>query len=81
MSINITKARDNLYELANRVIKNNETITINTKSGDALLVSKENYNSLIETLFLSADSEYKQSLIKGMETPIEECLDEKDIDW
>lgn len=81
MSINITKARDNLYELANRVIKNNETITINTKFGDALLVSKENYNSLIETLFLSADSEYKQSLIKGMETPIEECLDEKDIDW
>lgn len=81
MSINITKARDNLYELANRVIKNNETITINTKSGDALLVSKENYNSLIETLFLSSDSEYKQSLIKGMETPIEECLDEKDIDW
>ena len=81
MSINITKARDNLYELANRVIKNNETITINTKFGDALLVSKENYNSLIETLFLSSDSEYKQSLIKGMETPIEECLDEKDIDW
>ena len=81
MSINITKARDNLYELANRVIKNNETITINTKSGDALLVSKENYNSLIETLFLSSDSEYKQSLIKGMETPIEECLDEEDIDW
>ena len=81
MSINITKARDNLYELANRVIKNNETITINTKSGDALLVSKENYNSLIETLFLSSDSEYKQSLIKGMKTPIEECLDEKDIDW
>ena len=81
MSINITKARDNLYELANRVIKNNETITINTKFGDALLVSKENYNSLIETLFLSSDSEYKQSLIKGMETPIEECLDEEDIDW
>ncbi len=81
MSINITKARDNLYELANRVIKNNETITINTKSGDALLVSKENYNSLIETLFLSSDSEYKQSLIKGMETPIEECLNEEDIDW
>ena len=81
MSINITKARDNLYELPNRVIKNNETITINTKFGDALLVSKENYNSLIETLFLSSDSEYKQSLIKGMETPIEECLNEEDIDW
>ena len=81
MSINITKARDNLYELANRVIKNNETITINTKSGDALLVSKENYNSLIETLFLSSDIEYKQSLIKGMGTPIEECLNEEDIDW
>lgn len=81
MSVNITKARENLYELTDKVIKNNETITINTRYGDALLISKENYDSLVETLFLSSDPEYKKSLIDGMKTPIEECLNEEEIDW
>ena len=81
MSVNITKARENLYELTDKVIKNNETITINTGYGDALLISKENYDSLVETLFLSSDPEYKKSLIDGMKTPIEECLNEEEIDW
>lgn len=81
MSVNVTKARENLYELTDKVIKNNETITINTRCGDALLISKENYDSLVETLFLSSDPEYKKSLIDGMKTPIEECLNEEEIDW
>lgn len=81
MTVNVTKARENLYDLANKVIENNETVTITTKKGDALLVSKENYDSLVETLFLSSDPEYKKSLIEGINEPIDNCLDEKDIDW
>lgn len=81
MTVNVTKARENLYDLTNKVIENNETITITTKKGDALLVSKENYDSLVETLFLSSDPDYKKSLIDGMNEPIDNCLDEKDIDW
>ena len=81
MTVNVTKARENLYDLANKVIENNETVTITTKKGDALLVSKENYDSLVETLFLSSDPEYKKSLIERINEPIDNCLDEKDIDW
>ena len=81
MTVNVTKARENLYDLTNKVIENNETVTITTKKGDALLVSKENYDSLVETLFLSSDPDYKTSLIDGMNEPIGNCLDEKDIDW
>lgn len=81
MGISITKARENLYNLANDVIENNEEITINTKKGEVLLISKENYDSLVETLFLSSDAEYKKSLIEGMNEPIENCLDEEDINW
>ena len=56
-------------------------MTINTKKGEVLLVSKENYNSLLETLFLSSDAEYKKSLIEGMKEPIENCLDEENLNW
>lgn len=81
MSISITNARKKLYNLANDVIENNESVTINTKKGEVLLVSKENYNSLVETLFLSSDAEYKKSLIEGMKEPIENCLDEENLNW
>lgn len=81
MSISITNARKKLYDLANNVIENNDSVTINTKKGEVLLVSKENYNSLLETLFLSSDAEYKKSLIEGMKEPIENCLDEENLNW
>ena len=78
---NVTNARANLYNLINMAIDNNEIININTKNGNAVLISEEDYNSLIETLYLSADPEYKKSLIDGKNTPLEECVDEEEIEW
>ena len=78
---NVTNARANLYNLINMAIDNNEVININTKNGNAVLISEEDYNSLIETLYLSSDPDYKKSLIKGKETPLEECIDEEEIEW
>jgi hypothetical protein len=62
-------------------IDNNEIVNINTKNGNALLISEEDYNSLIETLYLSADPEYKKTLIAGKNEKIEDCIDEDEIDW
>ena len=78
---NVTNARANLYNLINMAIDNNEIININTKNGNAVLISEEDYNSLIETLYLSSDPEYKRSLINGKNTPLEECIDEEEIEW
>lgn len=78
---NVTNARANLYNLINMAIDNNEVININTKNGNAVLISEEDYNSLIETLYLSSDPEYKRSLINGKNTPLEECIDEEEIEW
>ena len=78
---NVTNARANLYNLINMAINYNEIININTKNGNAVLLNEEDYNSLIETLYLSTDPDYKKSLIKGLKTPIEECVDEEEIAW
>jgi hypothetical protein len=43
--------------------------------------SEDDYNSLKETFCLSSDSEFKQSLIDGMNTPIDECIDESELEW
>lgn len=78
---NVTNARANLYNLVNMAIDNNEIININTKNGNAVLISEADYNSLIETLYLSSDPEYKKSLIVGKNTPLEECINEEEIEW
>ncbi len=78
---NVTNARANLYSPINMAIDNDEIINIHAKNENAVLISEEDYNSLIETLYLSSDPEYKKSLINGKDTPIGECIDEEKIEW
>ncbi len=78
---NVTNARANLYDLINMAIDDSEVINISTKKGNAVIISEADYNALIETLYLSSDPEYKQSLIDGMNTPVSECIPEEDVEW
>lgn len=78
---NVTNARKNLYDLINMAIDDSEVINISTKNGNAVMISEADYNALIETLYLSSDPEYKQSLIDGLNTPISECISEEDVEW
>ena len=78
---NVTNARANLYNLVNMAINDNEIININTKNGNAVLLNEADYNSLIETLYLSTDPEYKKSLVMGLNTPLEQCIDEDEVEW
>ena len=80
-NINVTNARSKLYELIDMAIDDSEVINISTKNGNAIIISEADYNSLLETLYLSSDPTYKQSLIDGKNTPLSECIDEKDVSW
>lgn len=80
-NVNITNARKDLYKLTDMVIDNGFVFNITTKHGNAVLISADEYNSLLETLYLSENAEYKKTLIDGKEEKIEDLIDEKDIKW
>lgn len=80
-NVNITNARKNLYKLTDMVIDNGVVVNITTKHGNAVLISADEYNSLLETLYLSENAEYKKTLIGGKEEKIKDLIDEKDIKW
>lgn len=80
-NVNITNARNDFYNLVDMAINYSEPVNIVTKKGNAILISEDDYNSLMETLYLSSDPEYKKSLLQGMNTPIEECVPESELDW
>ena len=59
-----------------QTIKYNEPVNISTKDGNAVIISEEDYNSLMETLYLYSIPEQREKIIEGLNTPIEECVTE-----
>ena len=43
------------------------------------MLSQEDWNAIQETLYLSSIPNVKESIIEGLETPIEEC--DENIQW
>lgn len=76
---NISGAKDNLCSLVNMAIEDNEVININTNIGNAVIINSDNYSSLIETLYLSADPEYKKELMESRNAPAEDFITEDEF--
>jgi len=79
-NINITNFRKDIYELLDQAIKYNETINVSTKNGNAIILSEEDYNNLIETLYISSVPGLKEEIIEGLKEPLEECVAEDEVD-
>ena len=50
---NITQARKDLFKLAESCLQYNDIININTKNGNIVLLSEEDYRGMTESLYLS----------------------------
>lgn len=74
-----SEARKNLYKLVDRVKETHEPVYITGKRNSAYLVSEEDWRAVQETLYLMSIPGMRESLIEGMNTPIEEMSEE--LDW
>ena len=80
-NINITNFRKEIYELLEQTIKYNEPINISTKNGNAIVLSEEDYNSLIETIYLSSIPGLKEEIIKRANSKDKDFVSEDEVDW
>jgi len=78
---NITNFRKDIYELLEQTIKYNEPINISTKNGNAIVLSEEDYNNIMETLYIASIPELKRDIIEGLNEKIEDCIDEDEVEW
>lgn len=53
LNINITNFRKNIFSILEQTIKFNEPVNVSTKDGNAVMLSEEDCNGLMETLYLS----------------------------
>ncbi len=73
-TISITEARNNIYKLIDMTNEEGEPIQITGKRGNAVLISEEDWRAIKETLYLVSIPGMRESIIKGMEEPLDKCL-------
>lgn len=81
LNINITNFRKNLFGILEQTIKYNEPVNISTKDGNAVILSEEDYNGLMETMYLSFIPGMKEKIVEGLKTSPDECLSENEVQW
>ncbi len=62
VSVNATKARSEFFDLLKKSVRGHELVRISTRDGDAVLMSEEDYESLLETLELLSTPGLAQSI-------------------
>lgn len=80
-NVNVTKFRKDIYNLLDTTIEYNEPINISTKKGNAVVLSEEDYNNIMETLYICSIPGLKEDILKGMKEDIKECIPESEVDW
>ncbi|HPH03963.1 MAG TPA: type II toxin-antitoxin system prevent-host-death family antitoxin [Spirochaetota bacterium] len=74
-SVNVTNARNDLYKPVGAGLKPAPT----GKDSNAILVGEDDWKSIQETLYLTSIPGMRESIIEGMNTPIDEFSDT--VDW
>lgn len=78
---NITNFRKSIYKMLEDAIKYNEPINISTKNGNAVVLSEEDYNNLMETLYISSIPGLKEEIISRANSTEKDFVDENEVEW
>lgn len=79
--MNVTNFRKNIFGTLSNTIKYNEPVNISTKDGNVVILSEEDYNGLMETVYLSSILGMKEKIIRGLKEPMEKCVAEDKVKW
>lgn len=71
-TLSASTARTNLYRLIDEAAEAHQPLIITGKRNNAVLVSAEDWAALQETVFLLSVPEMRESIRKGMDTPLTE---------
>ncbi|HEY0155061.1 MAG TPA: type II toxin-antitoxin system Phd/YefM family antitoxin [Longimicrobium sp.] len=66
-------ARSSLYRLIDEASESHEPVLITGKRANGVLVSEDDWRAVQETLHLLTIPGMRESIVDGMETPIEDC--------
>ena len=72
-TITATEAKAKLFKLLDHAAESHEPIQITGKRSNAILISEEDWRAIQETLYLLPNPRMRESIRKGLNTPLEKC--------
>jgi antitoxin YefM len=77
--IPVKEAQQQLQDLIDSVSQSHQPIIIAGQTSNAVLLAETDWASMQETLYLLSIPGMRESIRKGLATPIEEC--ERELEW
>ena len=74
-----SQARSDIYRLIDEIALSHEPVLITGKRNNGVLISEDDWNALQETLHLMATPGMRESIMKGLKTPVSQCT--KKLKW
>ena len=81
INISITESSARLDKVVARVIKTNKPARIITDNGEAVIISDQEYRSMIEMAYIESHPKYKAKLLEALAEPREDCVGESEVEW
>lgn len=81
LNTTVTNFRKDIYNLLEQTIKFNEPVNVSTKNGNAVILSEDEYNGMVETMYLYSVPELKDQLKEDMNASLSEFVSEDEVDW
>ena len=78
-AVTVTEARSSLYQLLDSVAASHEPVLITGKRSNAVLIAEDDWRAINETLYLLGIPRMRESIVEGLNTPLDECDDE--VEW
>lgn len=78
-TISVIESKDRLLHLMDEVAMSHEPILITSKHSNAVLISEDDWRAIAETLHLLSIPGMRESILEGIDTPLEECTE--DLEW
>jgi len=72
-TVTATTARNDFYRIIDETLETNEPVQITGKRGNAVLVGEDDWKAIQETLYLLNIPKMRETILKGMAEPIENC--------
>ena len=74
--MNASEARQKLYRLLDETAASHETVLISGPRSNAVLIGEQDWNAIQETLYLLSIPGMRESIRRGLKTPVEKCKKE-----
>jgi prevent-host-death family protein len=72
-TLTASAARSRLYKLIDESAESHEPVQITGRRSQAVLLSMDDWRSIQETLYLLSIPKMRESIRRGLETPVRKC--------